>query len=180
MLNEIAVVTYTNSVCKDIWPIYFGQLDKYASSLDSFIFANRVPSDIASRHVTLVYNDDDPYYKQYCEGLKKIPHDYVVYCQEDFFLQDHINEEEILRCLKVLKNSDYSFVRLVKTDIGAYKHSSECKNKDFEIIELDKYIFCAHSTDFDALSFQMQATLWEKSKMIELYQHVKSQKWLED
>ena len=180
MLNDIAIVTYTNSVCEDVWPIYFGQLDKYAGDLDSFVFTNKPTSSSKPTHTDILYDEDLPYYLQYCNGLKSVPHDYIIYCQEDFFLQDHINKEEILRCLKFLNDSDYSFVRLVKTDIGAYKHHKECKNKDFETIELDKNIYCAHATDFDAYSFQMQATLWKKSKMIELYERVESQKWLED
>jgi len=181
MINNIAVVTYTNSICEDIWPIYFGQLDKYGNKLKSYVFSDKLPSPGEFEgHTFLKYNNENPYYMQYNNLLESLEEEYIIYCQEDFFLQSEIDYEELKRCLLVLENTDYSFVRLVKTDIGAWKHSSECKKRDWEVIELDDNIYCAHSTDFDAFSFQMQATLWKKSDMINLYNHVKSEKWLED
>jgi len=179
MIDNIAVVTYTNSVCEDIWPIYFGQLDKYASNIDSFVFSDIESEKISDRNRIVTYNNDDPYYTQYSNCLKDVPHDFIIYCQEDFFLQRDIETDEILKCLKVLEETDYSFVRLVKTDIGAYKHHKECKKRNWENIEIGDNIYSAHSTDFDAFSFQMQATIWKKKDMISLYNHVRSDKWLE-
>tara|TARA_Y100000310_G_scaffold339227_2_gene431242 strand:+ start:714 stop:1490 length:777 start_codon:yes stop_codon:yes gene_type:complete len=182
-VKEIAVVTYTHSNCTDLWRIYFGQLDEYAPNIKSYVFVDQGADteSISDRHQIVFYDDDEPYYKQYCTCLQSVSEEYVIYCQEDFFLQSEPDIAELERCRQVLENNeDYAFVRLVKTNIGANKHYSECMPRDWEVIELDENIYCAHATDFDAFSFQMQATLWDKQRMINLYQHVASQKWLEN
>ena len=181
-ISNLAIVTYTNSVCEDIWPVYFGQIDRFGNKLKSYVFSDKVPENvsISDSHKFILYNNKDPYYIQYNKCLDSVSEDYIVYCQEDFILTDTLHYEEINRCINVLDSTDYSFVRLVKTDIGAWKHYSECRKRNWEKITLDENIFCAHSTDFDAFSFQMQATIWKKNDISRLYDYVKSEKWLEN
>tara|TARA_R110001583_G_scaffold86541_7_gene226029 strand:- start:155 stop:928 length:774 start_codon:yes stop_codon:yes gene_type:complete len=181
-ISNLAIVTYTNSNCEDIWPVYFGQIDKFGNKIKSYAFSDKNPEKVtvSNNHNFVIYDNNEPYYSQYNECLKSVSEDYVVYCQEDFLLTDNIDYGEIERCIKVLSSTDYSFVRLVRTDIGAWKHYKQCRKRNWEKIELDKNIFCAHSTDFDAFSFQMQATIWKKKDIIKLYDHVRSQKWLEN
>ena len=149
-ISNLAIVTYTNSVCEDVWPVYFGQIDKFGNKLKSYVFSNKLPESVSvtDSHKFVLYDNSDPYYKQYNGCLESVEEDYIVYCQEDFILTDTIQYEEIEKCLDVLSSTDYSFIRLVRTDIGAWKHYKECRKRNWEKIELSENIFCAHSTDY--------------------------------
>ena len=72
MIDNIAVVTYTNSVCEDIWPIYFGQLDKYASNIDSFVFSDIESEKISDRNRIVTYNNDDELKEAYQDFHQEI------------------------------------------------------------------------------------------------------------
>jgi len=168
-LENIAIVTYTNSNCRDVWPVYFGQLDKYASSLKSYVF-----SDIAfenfNNHEFIVYKNKDPYYEQYIKSLKSVKEDYIIYCQEDFIMYDHVDYNAIKKYIEFIKESDYSFVRLIRSGFTEIDHGLKHIVDD---------IYDANTLDSSSFSFQMQATIWKKSDMIKLYKLAKSPLWLE-
>lgn len=168
LLDEVCCVTYTTSKYADVWPCHFGQLSKHLGGLKSYVL-----SDFGSgqkfdfkEHVLIEHDDYDPYFAQYVRALDQIPEDYVIYLQEDFFLYKDINHELLERAVDLLKNSDYDYVRLIRC---GYQTPLDKHVKD-NFFEVDM-------ATQDA--FSMQATLWKKSRMRQLYTHVASQKWLE-
>ena len=62
-MSNIALVTYTNSNLKDVWPVYFGQVDKHVSGIKSYVFADENPG-LSKNHKVTIYNNEDPYYIQ--------------------------------------------------------------------------------------------------------------------
>jgi len=176
-LSKISLVTYTNLNCHDILRPHIGQIDKFASKFKSHIFTDGVP-DFGfnkDRHQISIYDDSEPYYKQWLTCLDNVEEDYIIYLQEDFWLFDHTDYSEILRCKKFLDESDYSFVRLAKYDLRLGMHRPKSyKIKDFPDVRLDDNIFDAYCHDSDCYSFMMQATLWKKKDFIKLYSQAKS------
>lgn len=162
--TNISLVTYTNSVMHDAWDIYFGQLDKYCN-LKSFVFSDQ-ESEKYKNHTFIKYDNDSPYWIQYTGGLDRVDDEYVIYMQEDFFLYDSIDMKKIETYVDFLKNTDYSFVRLIR---AGYKTPL-----DNHVVN-DLYEVDVNTND----AFSMQATLWKKSKIRELYDYVKSEKWYE-
>ena len=168
MKNEIALITYTNSVMSDVWPLYFGELNNFlGKKINSYVFSN-VKVDIPENKNTqsIIYENKDPYWRQYIECLQSVEEDYIIYAQEDFFLYDHVNSEQIYEYKDVLKNSNYDYIRLIRAGYQTPLNQSKFKN----LYEVD-------TATRDA--FNMQITLWKKDKLINLYKDCKSIKWLE-
>jgi hypothetical protein len=179
-ISDVCLVTYTNSNCHDVLLVHVGQLNKFASSIKSYILTDKIPSFETKEHEIILYNNEDPYYKQWISSIENLPNDYIIYLQEDFFLYDNVDVYELLRCKKFLDNSDYSFVRFSKFDLRKGVHDSNFSLKDFPDKEISKRIYDAYTLDKDCFSFMMQATLWKKKDFISLYSHVKSKKWFEN
>ena len=163
--EPIALVTYTHTNCKDVWPVYFGQLEEHLKGISSVAFSNEPPKDFEN-HKWIKYNDDDLYYTQYLSCLKEVNEDFIIYSQDDFFLYGDVHSDNLQKYVRELKNSDYSFVRLIRAGYSTplNRHVRE-----------DMYEVNTNTSD----AFSMQATLWKKDAIINLYNHVKSEKWLE-
>jgi len=171
-MKSISLVTYTNSVMKDVWPVYFGQLDKHFNIKKSFVFSDVDCSDYKN-HTFLKYDNGDPYYKQYLGCLEDVSDDFIIYAQEDFFLYGDVNKHKLQEYVKFLKeNEQYSFVRLIRC--GYVEATRGQHDIDGHVID-DMYEVNVNSTD----SFSMQPTIWRKDKLKKLYSHVQSEKWFE-
>jgi len=168
-MDNLAIVTYTNSNCKDIWPVYFGQVDKYASKLKSYVFSD-ISSDNHKGHEFVKYDNEQPYYKQYLTCLEAVEEEYILYCQEDFILYNNVKYDSLERYVNFIKESDFSFVRLIRSGFTDIDHGLDHITQD---------IYDAHTLNPDSFSFQMQATIWSKKDMIKLYNMAKSPLWLE-
>jgi len=167
-MKDIALITYTNIKYSDVWPMHFGQLTLYASNVKSYAFSNQesISKWDTKDHQLVTYKDSDPYWKQYIGCLESIQENFVIYSQEDFILFSEIDYESISRYREFLSLSDYDYVRLIRCGYQT---------------PLDRHvvddIYEVHVETNDA--FSMQATLWKKSSIKKLYEHVKSEKWLE-
>ena len=165
---DFAIITYTTSKYSDVWPMYFGQLSLHKSGIKSYVFSDDSSKNIwnYSDHNLISYNDSDPYWIQYLKCLDDVSEKYIIYAQEDFILFSDIASERIQKYVCFLNNSSYDYVRLIRC---GYQTPLDRHVKD-DIYEV-------HMESNDA--FSMQATLWKKESLRKLYEHVKSQKWLE-
>jgi len=163
--HAIALITYTHTNCKDVWPLYFGQLEEHLQ-IPSIAFSNEPPEEGYENHQWIKYNDDHPYHQQYVSGLEHVKEDFVIYAQEDFFLYADVDVKVLQQYADFLENSDYSYVRLIRAGYSTPLNKPAQSN----LYEVDM-----GSND----AFSMQATLWKKSDIKKLYSHVKSEKWLE-
>ncbi len=168
LLDEVCCITYTTSKYADLWPCHFGQLSKHIGGIKSYVLSDYGSGQVFDfkEHKLIEHDDRDPYFLQYVRALDAIPEKYVIYLQEDFFLYSDVNHELLQRALDFLKKSDYDYTRLIRC---GYQTPLDKHVKD-NFFEVDM-------ATQDA--FSMQATLWKKSRMRQLYTHVTSQKWLE-
>jgi len=157
--NDLILITYTNSRYADIWPIYFGQLDELLPEMKSYVISDIMPQ-LFFHHHFLLYQNQDWYWKQWCENLTKINCKYFIYMQEDFFLYDRPNLERLEFYINYLeKNKQISFIRLC----------AHC-NLPKENIENELYSLPAGNQ----YVFAMQPTIWRKETFLNLYLEAKS------
>jgi hypothetical protein len=162
-IKNIALITYTNSICKDVWPMYFGQLDKHAPWLKSYVFSNVDPG--YKNHEFVQYHINDPYYIQWTNCLNNVNENYVIYAQEDFVLYNDILKSKFDNFVDFLENSEFDYIRPIRCGFdNSLNHL--CEN----------YYEVNPNTD-DA--FMMQISLWKKSRIRDVYLTAKSEKWLE-
>ena len=168
MSNEISILTYTTSRYSDVWDLHFGQLTCHAPQIKSYAFSDEKSKEIWNHknHQLVLYCDSDPYWKQYTDCLNSVVEDYVIYSQEDFILFSDVDYSHLEKYRKFLSETDYDYVRLIRC---GYSTPLNRPVKD-DIYEVDM-----RTND----AFSMQATLWKKSSIRKLYEHVKSEKWLE-
>jgi hypothetical protein len=165
---RFAIVTYTTSKYSDVWPMHFGQITKHAPETKSYAFSDDQSRDSwsFSDHELLCYKESDPYWMQYTGCLQSVREDYVVYSQEDFILYSDIDVEKIESYVDFLESSNYDYVRMIRCGYNTPLDKP-----------LGNNLYAVNMSSSDA--FSMQATLWKKSRLKDLYTHVKSQKWLE-
>lgn len=153
MNKEIALVTWTHNEYSDIWPLYFGRLEKHLNFNKSYILLDTHSEKISNQHIQLVNNDQDPYYKRFMECLEQIEEEYIIYLQEDHIFYQDCPDEKLNEVFEFLKKSDYSCVRLIKS--GELGGSSIAENL---------YDIPAHSL----YSFSQQSAIWRRTDLLSL------------
>ena len=154
-------VVYTNSKCSDLWEMFIEQNRKHIGWPIFFItdkLISNFPEDSQ-----FIYNENDNYSEAWVSALKKINPEFFIYLQEDFILYDDAKIDKINEYTETLKNSDYSFVRLIKSG----EVNNGVTNTLFEISSDNPYIFA------------MQTTIWKTKDYISLLENVHEEKWLE-
>jgi len=154
-------VVYTNSNCSDLWEMFIKQNQKHIGLPIFFITNQTIPN--FPKENQYVYNNDDNYSDVWIESLTKINSDYFIYLQEDFILYDDVKLDKLNEYLEILKNSDYSFVRLIKSG----EVNQQITDTLFEISSNNDFIFA------------MQTTIWKTKDYIDILQNVHEEKWLE-
>lgn len=158
------LVAYTNSNCEDLWEVFRKQTLKH-SSLPLYLITDKYPNNQGIDGI-YVYENTQPYYDVWSEGLAKFDSEYFIYLQEDFFLYSDINYYKLFEYWEFLKNNpEYSFVRLIKSGNLGNKKITETL---YEIEPENENIFA------------MQASIWRTSDYVKLMQIVKDDKWLEN
>jgi hypothetical protein len=154
-------IVYTHSNCSDLWDIFIKQNNKHIGWPIFFITNKLVPNFPEDNQY--VYDNGDNYSDVWVKVLKKINTEFFIYLQEDFILYDDVKIDKLNEYTETLKNSDYSFVRLIKSG----QINQNVGGTLYEISHNNPYIFA------------MQATIWKTEDYINLLQNVREEKWLE-
>jgi hypothetical protein len=150
----IPIITYTNSRCKDIWPIYFDLLKRNYGTYDGAIFSDEY-SSLFNELQFVEYNNDDPFYKCWISYLTTCKHEYFIYMQEDFFLYNPPNFNLLSDYLDIIKNNpEISYIRLIKSGINSYMPSN-----------INTLYHIDNNIDYP---FSMQATIWNKESFLKI------------
>lgn len=154
-------VVYTNSNCSDLWEMFIKQNQKHSNLPLFFITDKLIPN--FPEDSQYVYNEEDNYSDVWISVLKKINTEFFIYLQEDFILYDDVKIDKVNEYTEILKNSDYSFVRLIKSGEVNQKVTGTL----YEISSNNPFIFA------------MQTTIWKTNNYINILENVHEEKWLE-
>ena len=90
MLNKIINILYSHNDYKDVWPIYFGQQEKYFSLFDkNVIFVDKVTQGVPKNWQQIIYDDQRSYVDRLIECFNQIHYnDICFFAHEDMFLYD--------------------------------------------------------------------------------------------
>lgn len=159
----ISQILYTNSNCKDVWDCFLNQNKKY-TQMSLKVICDDKNFPIEDKSNLYVYSNNDDYYKVWVDALNYFNVENFIYLQEDFLLYNDVNSSLINRYVNILNNSDFSFIRLIK--------SGNLTNKKYveKLYEIDS---CSNDI------FSMQPTIWKTNDYIKIMQMVKEKKWLE-
>lgn len=161
MLKQIV---YTNSNCQDAWEMFIEQNKKHTKIDLCFISDLNNFKNIDDKKIHLYENTED-YWLVWVNALHKFNVDNFIYLQEDFVLYDDVKDEKLKDLTELLNNSDYSFIRLIK--------SGNLNNK-----KVHENLYEIESTNENI--FSMQPTIWKTKDYIKLMEGVKDSKWFEN
>ena len=150
-MNNLTLLTYTNSNVQDIHHLYFARLQKYFQALKKQLTLTDI--DIKSTECFL-YPNEQPYFEQMINALDVVSTDFVLYSQEDYILYDYVDTDNLHLCIDVLSNDpQIGFVRLIQSGIDGCTNYNEqfiCLNPDHQYF------------------FSTQATIWKKNVLVDV------------
>lgn len=167
-MDNITLFTYTHTNCKDLWPIYFDLLDQHAPNFKGIVAAD-IKCDEYKNHKFVQYED-----KNYCQEIAEIIEqnvktEYMIYMQEDFFLYDDVNTNELKYVTDFLDETIVSYVRLIKCG-----HITQVPIK-----EKIYWIQTPNMQHDSVTSVSFQPTLWKTKDYIQLYRNTPYTKFQE-
>lgn len=161
-MDNIIVTTWTHSSYEDIWPMYYGQFKKYAPELKHALFINKKVQhkSVPKNCIQVINNEKKDFSERWLNCMNQITEDNIIYMQEDFVLYDRVDIEWMKKIQNFLNESDYSFVRLIKSGVEGGK----CVDEDLKIWEIpenSQYVFACN------------ATIWKRKEFIKLFGYYK-------
>lgn len=167
-MDNITLFTYTHTNCKDLWPIYFDLLDQHAPNFKSIV-ASDIQCDEYKNHRFVQYED-----KNYCQEIaniieQNVKTEYMIYMQEDFFLYDIINTNELKYVTDFLDETIVSYVRLIKCG-----HITQVPIK-----EKIYWVQTPNMQHDSVTSVSFQPTLWKTKDYIQVYRNTQYTKFQE-
>ena len=85
-MNKLPLVIYTHTDMKDVWPSFFGQLNKFMSDYKIYVCVNKTDDMIPNNCLQITYDDSKKYTNRILECLSKINEDVILFFHEDMIL----------------------------------------------------------------------------------------------
>ncbi len=165
-MENLSLITYSNSNMEDVWEAHFNQIKKHFKSNSKIYFISDKHYENPVIDKTFIYKNSEPYYKAWLNCLENISEDYFIYLQEDLILYDDVQIENLKKYISILENNkNFDFIRLIKS------------GKKFSDEPFLNELYYVNKSSFP--QFSMQPTIWKKSRFIELYKKVQAEKWFE-
>lgn len=148
-MNNFKNIVYSHSEYFDILDIFLEQQKKFGIE-NILVFSDKKYND-ENEH--LIYNENDAYSERLKKCLEKVKEDIILYQHEDMFLYKKPNINKVKKYINILKDSNYSFIRLCKTGDCVLSKSNLLSS----LWEIDPT-----SKDF----FALQPTIWKRKNLI--------------
>lgn len=154
-MNKFAFIIHTHTDCSDVWPMFFGQLEKYFPENKKYILVNKLIPGIKNEN-QFIYKEDLPYVERFKLVLKNVAEKIVLFTHEDMILYDEPDIEKINHFCNLIKNSDAEFIKLLK-----------CKapNQEFKISKISPNLANCPKE----FSFTVQPTLCNKNSLLNVF-----------
>ena len=130
-MNKIALIINTISKNKDIWNLFFDQLEKHIPDdffSRRYIFVDKTEDVFSKNYETKYYDTTKKYREQFLSCIQHVDEKYCIYISEDYLLYDNIRHDLIRDYKKALdENKNLSFIRFMKggvTDLDFPKYKN--------------------------------------------------------
>ena len=160
MREEIVVTTWSHSSYSDIWKMYYGQFQEHAPYCKHYMMVNKINDDFPENCVPIINDENEKFSKRLVSSLKQVESDNIIYMQEDFVLYADVKKDYLIKVKNFLNNSNYSFIRLMKSGV----EGGQLINEELNIYEIPsncQYLYC------------LQAAMWKKNDLIRLFDFYK-------
>lgn len=115
-------IFYSHSDYSDVWPIMFGQAEKYLKQYPKTLFTNE--GDAPEGWGVVKYDDSLSYQERVLSCLESIEDDVLVFNHEDMFLYSEPCHESLNYFSKLIQNGETSFIKLLRAGYTDFLDSS--------------------------------------------------------
>jgi len=143
--DKLVIVVNTVSHCKDLWEMFFGQIEKHFPNNKIYVFTddgNGLPTNV----IPICYNIEDNFRTQYLSCIKQVKEDYILYLNEDYILYDDVNVKLMNEYVEIMKSdSKISFIKTNRGDINSTNIHYNNRN-DLTYLNPDMTYFFSQNT----------------------------------
>lgn len=165
MIDNFSIVVNTNSGYKDIWPMFFGQFEKYdLNRFKTYVFVDEGDYPELSDYNLLYYDKNQCFRDQYLSCIKQVPEEIVLTLNDDYVIYSDppkyiIDFSVLIKYIDILRDNknNYSFIRFTYTDIEQL-NKSNLSNTLYEIPFYSKNLF------------SQIASIWDTRMLEKIYQ----------
>ena len=112
---SVCLVVNTVSHCKDLWEMFFGQIDLHYPDNKIYVFTDDkvgLPENVTP----ICYDPKDNFRTQYLSCIRQVKEDFVIYLNEDYILYDDVNAGLMSEYVELMKaDSCISFIKTNKS-----------------------------------------------------------------
>ncbi len=155
-MENTAIIIFTHSNYKDVWPMFFGQAEKYLKGVNKYLFidAGAPTTDIPDDYTTILYNEADTYQIRFASCLVQVPEDIVILHHEDMPLYDAPNLTKLQQYINMVRGTNVTSIKLLK---GGELNGELVSPNLYEIPSTSEWLF------------SIQPTIWKKKDLLEIY-----------
>ena len=125
-MSNISLVINTVSKNKDVWPMFFEQLDKHIPTdffSEKHIFVNHCEESFPDDYKVSYFDSDKVYREQFVSCIGNVSDKYCIYISEDYILYDNMQTDLVRQFVDTLNNNeDLSFVRFMRGGVVDLMH----------------------------------------------------------
>ena len=167
--GSAANIVYTHSDYSDVWPAFFGQLEKHLGAFKSnYVFVDRASEGIPRHFQQIIYDDKESYTHRLRGCLAQVPENVILFQHEDMILHSTPKVEELLKLVVELDGPAPRFEAAKLVSGGVFLHLPISRHREFrKIWRLSPWIFSIQPTIWRKSSFEQLAalhlgqTIWE-------------------
>ena len=154
----IAYVFYSHYDYSDVWPLLFGQSEKFLKSQIKYLITNETGDFDTKDWNIILYDDALSYQERVYNSLDKVKEEKVIFHHEDMFLLKHPNFAKIEFLSSQIDEGRFDFIKLIKASYDQQRHQ-----KIYDNVYLNP----------SNLSFAIQPTIINKKVLSNIYKYTK-------
>ncbi len=112
--RKYCAVVNSHESYHDVLSVFLRCFSRHAHDIELYVFSNSRLELLGDFDVQFLKYSLNNFRDQYLECLNRVPHDYVLTFNDDYFLTGVPLYEEIEKSVDVLESTDYSHVRFVR------------------------------------------------------------------
>lgn len=153
--RSAANVMYTHSEYKDVWPAFFGQLEKHLGAFKSnYVFIDRISDGIPSHFKQILYDDTLGYTDRLTHCLSMVPEEVILFQHEDMILYGTPRTTDLVDLIDEISTDTSRFDAAKLVSGGNFLHFPISRHRGFgKIWKYSPWIF------------SIQPTIWRKSSL---------------
>jgi len=165
-LDNFCLIISTVTKCGDLWPMFFGQLDKLLPEIKKkYVLVDKTDYDFGDGYEVIFYDGKKKYREQLLDCFPQIKEEYCLYLQEDYVLYKQPNWQHIKNLIEYLNNNKkIDFVKLIRSSLDKIELIPESQSINlplYDIVESNTY-------------YTQQPTIWKFSKLVKIFEDTPS------